>query len=309
MQVLSNAAQEPSTKSLALIFGLGMIGSSISQSLQRLGYARHPDIPYDWKNAARRAQAQQKISMLCRALAPGPCNLAVIWSAGDATFHSSDREAAEEQTIFTESVGVIQNLRESLKPVQFGFHFISSAGGLFEGQRAVDFDSAPAPLRPYGRLKLAQEEALSSSFDSRELACYRPSSVYGPMVQNPHKGLINNLINNGHHARVTVLDAHVMALRDYVFSHDIGQFVARCVRSGRLGENGRPERFLVSAKCSSIFEVVRKIQRVLNLKLRVRYDANFGNSRDITFSARTLPAGWRPVSLDVGLKQFLIGAV
>ena len=118
-------------------------------------------------------------------MAPGSCNLAVIWSAGDASFHSSDREVAEEQTIFTESVGVVQNLRELVKPTRFGFHFISSAGGLFEGQRAVDFNSAPAPLRPYGRLKLAQEEALSSSFDSGELACYRPSSVYGPMVALP----------------------------------------------------------------------------------------------------------------------------
>ena len=308
MQILSDAPDGETARSMVLIFGLGMIGSSICRSLQRLGYVRHQGIPYNWNNAAQRAQAHKNIFAVCRAVPPGTGKLAVVWSAGNSDFHSTDHEVAEEQAVFEESVGALQRLRESINPQKFWFHFISSAGGLFEGQRVVDFSSVAAPLRPYGRLKLAQEKVLTSVFDSQERVFYRPSSVYGPMVQNARKGLINNLINNGRNARVTVLDAHVMALRDYVFSHDIGQFVARCVRSGRRVENGRPERFLVSARCSSIFEVVRKIQRILNLNLRVRYDANFGNNRNITFSARTMPAGWRPVTLDVGLRQFLVGS-
>ena len=40
--------------------------------------------------------------------------------------------------------------------------------------------------------------------------------------------------------------------------------------------------FLVSAKCSSIFEVVEKIRRILNLQIRFRYDDQFGNHENIT---------------------------
>ena len=148
---------------------------------------------------------------------------------------------------------------------------------------------------------------LRNSFDKNEIAFYRPSSVYGPMVQKSQQGLINNLVSNGRNRRVTILDAHVMALRDYVFSGDIGNFVAKRIRSGNAEADGSPVNYLVSSRCSSIFEVVQKIERTLKLNLQFRYDESFGNHSNITFSDSVLAPGWSPSTLDVGIRQFLVG--
>jgi len=126
------------------------------------------------------------------------------------------------------------------------------------------------------------------------------------MVQKTQQGLINNLVNNGRNGRVTVLDAHVMSLRDYVYSGDIGNYVSKRIRSGNTETNGSPVHFLVSSRCSSIFEVLQKIERTLKLKLQFRYDESFGNNSNITFSDSILPPGWCPSSLEVGIRQFLL---
>lgn len=289
------------------MFGLGMIGSAIRDSLLDLEYHLMAEIEFDWHNAAQRDKAFRLIETSCSAYHHPLDRLTVTWSAGNCGFHSTHDEVSQENAPFMDSVRVVSRLRKTLETVRFDFHYISSAGGLFEGQRVIKTASIPAPVRPYGRLKLAQEQVLRGAFGDNEIAIYRPSSVYGPMVQKKQQGLICNLVNNGRNGRVTVLDAHVMALRDYVFSGDIGNFVAKRIRSGSAFESGSSTCFLVSSRCSSIFEVVQKIERTLHLNLRFRYDESFGNNRNITFSNEVLPAGWSPGTLDVGLRQFLVG--
>jgi len=305
MQFLERSDDGRGESQLVLMFGLGMIGTAIRNALVTLGYEPLADIHYDWSHAQRRQAASRQIEQTCRSVGP-ISRISVIWSAGSAYFHSTREETEAELSVFKATIEWLQVLRQALQPERFEFHLVSSAGGLFEGQRLIEMDSKPTPLRPYGQLKLDQENHVLSRFSHNEIAFYRPSSVYGPMVQNARKGLINNLVNNGQNFRTTVLDAHVMALRDYVFSADIGHYVARLVRSGELSRQERHERFLVSARCASIFEVVKRVQRMLNLSLQVRYDEFFGNNSHITFSDQVLPRGWKPVTLDVGLRQFLV---
>jgi nucleoside-diphosphate-sugar epimerase len=139
-----------------------------------------------------------------------------------------------------------------------------------------------------------------------QVSIYRPSTVYGPRRQLARHGLINNLINDGLRGCPTVLDARVMSLRDYVYTADVGAFVAKRIRFPAPEPDARTY-FLVSSRCCSIFEVVHIIERVLHLKLRCRYDAAFGNHSDITFSHSVLPAGWAPTPLEVGVRQFAAG--
>jgi hypothetical protein len=98
-----------------------------------------------------------------------------------------------------------------------------------------------------------------------------------------------------------------MSLRDYVLAADIGNYVARQIRFEFRSERQVPVDFLVSAKCSSIFEVVQKIRRILNLPIKIRYDNRFDNHENITFSDTVMPCGWRPVSLETGIRQFIPG--
>ncbi len=306
MQLLSSSQGGQAGDSQVLVFGLGMIGSAVTRGLRRLGFQQQLTLPFDWHSEQQRIQSFEHLERVCTAPGKAGGKFSVVWSAGNNTFHSGQDETDQEWATFKQCVQHLQALERRLHPSAFEFHFVSSAGGLFEGQRVVGPSSEPAPQRPYGNLKLAQENLLLELFGPRRLALYRPSTVYGPMPQSFRKGLINNLVSNGRSNRVTVLDSHVMALRDYVFSQDVGNFIARSIWSGSTNNNDQPHRFLVSARCASIFEVVRKIERILNLNLRVRYDQQFGNHRNITFSNRVMPSAWAPASLDVGIRQFLV---
>jgi nucleoside-diphosphate-sugar epimerase len=285
-----------------LLFGLGMIGTAIRDALRNLDYHVLKDLPFDWQDVTIRSATFERIRRLLVDSPSAPHRLSFVWSAGRAGFHSGTDEVNRENETFRETLEFASKLREDRDyTVPADYHYISSAGGLFEGQRVIGPNSKPAPHRPYGYMKLAQEQDLKAIIRGQKLAIYRPSSVYGPMTQKSRQGLINNLVRNGRKGKVTTLDAHVMSLRDYVFAGDIGKFIAKRIRSNSCGDH-----FLVSARCSSIFEVVRKIERVLKLRLRVQYNENFGNNLNITFSEKVLPAGWCPTTLDIGIRQFLV---
>ena len=290
-----------------LVFGLGLIGSAISKALLRLEFQSLIDIPFDWQNDSQMADARNIIESACLRNSKKPEQLTFLWSAGTTGFYSSKDEADREYSLFQKMVGFALDLKKKLNSEVFNFHCVSSAGGLFEGQRVIRDTSCPTPVRPYGVLKKRQEDLLINTFSETDVAIYRPSSVYGLKEQQSRHGLINNLILNARAGRITVLDAHVMSLRDYVFAGDIGNFVARRIRFESAESIGKPAQFLVSARCSSIFEVFQKIRRILNLHAQFRYDDQFGNHKNITFSDSVLPPEWRPVSLDVGLHQFMIG--
>ena len=306
MQILTFRSGHCPESHLVLCFGLGMIGSSIRDGLNNLGFGNGKDIDFNWQNPASWNASFESIRSECHKTSAKPSRLSIIWSAGRGGFHCTEDEAAKENSSFEAVVSFCSKFRDETGPGKFDFQYISSAGGLFEGQRAINLDSVPKPIRPYGKLKLNQELTLRKRFEQSEISIYRPSSVYGPMVQKSQQGLINNLVSNGQAGRVTVLDSHVMSLRDYVYTGDIGKYVAGRVHSESSVKSDDGTYFLVSSRCSSIFEVVNKIERTLKLKLHYRYDPSFGNNRNITFSDRILPSGWLPVPLDVGLRQFMV---
>ena len=303
MQILSARSSSTGTH-LVLIFGLGMLGSAIRSRLHDCNYRVEAEVDFPWNEAAGWGSAFAAIGHYCQVESQQPGRLSFVWSAGRGGFGCTADEAQAENAAFQVVLRFLAELQTALGLAELDLHFISSAGGLFEGQRVVGPDSTPAPMRPYGHLKLAQEKALLDRFAKQEISIYRPSSVYGPMVQKARQGLINNLINDALRGSETVLDAQVMSLRDYVYSGDIGHFVAQRIQA-------RPDdswlHFLVSSRASSIFEVVRAVERVLHLKLRFRYDQKFGNHSNITFSDSVLPPGWRPSALDVGIRQFMVG--
>ncbi|MBT8070657.1 MAG: NAD-dependent epimerase/dehydratase family protein [Gammaproteobacteria bacterium] len=251
--------------------------------------------------------AYEDFELIFKSFTDEAIRLSVVWSAGKSGFYSSEKETDQEFLVFQGLVSFVSMLRKKLHPGGFSFHCISSAGGLFEGQRVINKSSDPTPLRPYGKLKMRQEHLLLNSFDNNELSIYRPSSVYGPTARQSRHGLINNLVSNARNGRITVLDAHIMALRDYVFAGDVGNFIGKRIRFEMDSPADNPVYFLVSAKCSAIFEVFTKIKRILNLHAQFRYDDQFGNHKNITFSDDILPLGWRPTPLDVGIRQFING--
>jgi UDP-glucose 4-epimerase len=278
------------------MFGLGMIGSTISSALSRLDFKFLADIPFEWANELQMAEAFNAIESVCAQNALNADHLSIVWSAGKSGFYSIESDTDHEFLVFQNVVKFASMARKKVLPEKFSFHCVSSAGGLFEGQRVIRETSSPTPIRPYGHLKKRQEDFLLDCFKGKEVSIYRPSSVYGPTLTKSRHGLINNLICNARNGRVTVLDAHVMSLRDYVFAGDIGNYIGRRIRFGNGSSENKSAHFLVSSKCSSIFEVFEKVKRILNLHAQVRFDDQFGNHKNITFSDSVMPMGWRPVT-------------
>ena len=290
---------------LALLFGVGQIGSYVLQGLLSRGFQVLRNQPFSWTSPVLQAEHSGQVRDAVVSAAEGVQAVSVIWSAGTCGFHSTEDDVAEELASFGTVLQLFRELREALPGLEADFHLVSSAGGLFEGQRVIGASSQTTPRRPYGRLKQQQETLARQQVGTGRLLIYRPSSVYGPMEQDAHRGLINNLVKNARNGRFTVLDAQVMSLRDYVYAGDIGQYIARQVCEGGAG-SGNDVRFLVSGRCSPIFEVVRKIQRLLHTNVYYRLDAGFGNHGHITFNPDVMPADWRPVTLDYGIRQFAL---
>jgi UDP-glucose 4-epimerase len=126
--------------------------------------------------------------------AAGKDDWAVIWAAGAAAVSSTDEVASREAEVFADCVQAIAAAPPSGKGV---FFLTSSAGGIHAGSLHPPFSATtpPAPIGPYGRAKLAQEQAARTAFDgSVPLVIGRISNVYGP-GQNLTKlqGLISRL--------------------------------------------------------------------------------------------------------------------
>ena len=208
-------------------------------------------------------------------------------------------ETKSEMDSFSEVLEMMATVFRENPSCLVRFHMLSSAGGLFEGQRNVNSASLPAPKRPYGFLKLAQEKILT---DCEELVqfIYRPTSVYGFAGLNHRLGLIPTLLWNGSKNRVSTIYGAPETLRDYVWAEDVGAFIARMIAS----KTSSSDHFiLASGKPSALFEILNHIEKMLNKKLFCHYIKSGDNAEHNTFSIKTHPLGWNPLELETGIRK------
>jgi len=288
---------------LVLIFGCGLIGNAIVHRLEWSNHARLSHFDLSWTDAQlRQAQCSQIANYITSVSAASPCEFQFVWSAGKGGFASSELDLENESDSFKS----ILNLFAGLQPGQPSvFHFISSAGGLFEGQTLVNDGSMPMPRRPYGEMKLKQEELVRQIqvFPDRLVKIYRPSTVYGAHEFSYRSGLISHLVWNLLRNHPTTLESNLHALRDYVFVNDVGRYIVKQIQRGSQDRNGL--YYLVSAKPSSIFEVKQKLQRLVGKSLLYQFSNVAKNDADITFCREVLPCDWRPCDLNYGLSAVL----
>jgi UDP-glucose 4-epimerase len=290
-------------RQIALLFGLGLIGSAILSAVQARVRARRRDLPFHWSEPDGRAKHIGAILSAVRDLADAGADrgeaprVDLIWSAGRAGFGSSPAEVASEQSVFLEVLRLADELGGI---VDFAsFHFLSSAGGLFEGQRNIDANSVPAPLRPYGLAKLQQEQYLAAALPrSARVLIYRPSSVYGFAGARSRRGLVTTLVQNAIRYQTTRIFGGFDTIRDYVFADDVGAFIADQVTS--LLTSSRTV-ILASGKPTAIPELTAIVQRVVQRQLYYQYESNPSNALSFYVRPSALPAGWRDTPLEIGV--------
>ena len=294
--------RQPGHRAL-LLFGHGLIGREILFAL-RLGpfYLTERHHPFSWAEPELWSDELAEIYSSCRPSSgteDTPRRIDIVWAAGRAGFGGTEAHLADELDAYRRVLDLANRLSNSEPPVQVVFHLISSAGGLFEGQRLVDVDTVPAPRRPYGSAKLAQEQALSAQGRIAS-HIYRPSSVYGFNDRSNRVGLISALISNGFRQRVSRIFGSYQTIRDYVYAADIGRYVAGQV----FGDAAIVSRthFLVSGKPSSILELLQFAKIATGRQLYLQLDPYPSNADNITFARNVMPLQWQPTDLGTGLQ-------
>jgi len=280
------------------IFGLGLIGTSIFDCFSQSNY-RSVYMPFSWSD--NNIQSDQLVNISEIILKTNSISsIDIIWSAGKGGFSLNSSEYESELMSF-EAVLRFSNMLSNKAKVSISFHLFSSAGGLFEGQRFVNNDSKPNPLRLYGLLKLKQEKSLLSYNTSFNTYIYRPSTVFG-FIRNTRVGLISNLLTKSVNNDFVEIFASKSSLRDFIFVEDIANFVFK-----NIVFRDKPNQiyFLVSGKASSIDEIILIISNLLNRNVLCSYKANETNTLDNTFNSILIPQDLTLTTLSYGIYKTL----
>ena len=187
----------------------------------------------------------------------------------------------------------------SLSAVPFVFHLTSSAGGIFEGIVNISKDTLPEPKRPYGQLKLAQEN-LAKDFFPNNTRIYRLSSVFGNSINNQRVGIITALIRNTLTCRMTNIYGSFDTKRDYVWVDDLSNFIIEKIVLNRKSQGSL--FFLASGKASSIYEIIELAKKITNVKVMYKLESSTQNNEQIVFSPSVLSEDWKSTSIETAIR-------
>jgi UDP-glucose 4-epimerase len=293
------------------IFGVGLIGLPIVNWLKlRSGCYVHA-LPFSWNDGNRQEIECSDIARYITECIKGSSSydgaflntkVSIVWAAGKGGFGATAEALEPELASFRCVVDMAASLREELLNSDHGFHMLSSAGGLFEGQRNVHPATVCRPIRPYAMLKERQEEYAVERIGGVSLSIYRPSSVYGYNRHGSRMGLVPTLLENGIQRRVSRVFVDMNTLRDYVLAEDVADFIGRKIVEGHWGEDEVAIFTLASGRASSVFEVKRHIERLLGRRIYVQYQPGPVELEHNTYNRTALPDGWRAMDLETGIR-------
>jgi nucleoside-diphosphate-sugar epimerase len=298
----NDGSANSNTRRLVGLFGVGLIGQSIVAAIHRTRPYTVYKFSFTWNSEQKQLQELEAVQR--HILAPRTddriSQIDMVWAAGIGGFGASEDQITLEVRAFEKVLSFGLKLAYGTTDVRHSFHLLSSAGGLFEGQKHVNHYSRPRPLRPYSHGKIEQERMLLAVSAPMRTMIYRPSSVYGVSSKGSRLGLVNALIQNSVRHRTTNIVGNSQTIRDYVLASDVGQFVADKLRD----LNAQSKIFtLASGKPTSIFEMLYRIEKILGRKLYFAFDKARSNAADTSFSRSVLPEFWCPTDLETGLRQ------
>ncbi len=286
------------------VLGVGLIGSTLVDTLRRESTLKISEMPLSWADVSSQDAQLSALEKELTVPGEGPVTnprLDIVWSAGSAGFQSTEAQTSNELDSFRRTLAMVERIAHIRGDLVVGFHMMSSAGGLYEGQRLVNGDSLPDPKRPYGELKRAQEEALFASEAPVTVHVYRLTSVYGYIRPQFRRGLIPTLILNGTCQRVSHIFARPSTLRDFIWVEDVAEYVARCILDGTGSDD--ETAILASGKPTSVREIQNIVERVINRQMYVSYSLEPPNSEDITFATGVLPSRWHSSNLALTVRR------
>ena len=282
-----------------MLLGSGVIGSAIEEALHRQGMVRARPLRIQWQSHERMNTLKQWMEALPE---EAGSNNTIVWAAGRAGFSADLTACDEELSAFVDTVHSIKHLMARRGRRSVSLHLVSSAGGLYEGVTRVSSETPLTPRRPYGLLKLQQEQRALALSDSIPVTIHRVSTVFACPRPGQRVGLIGELIRNGLGRRPTLLYGAMDTLRDYVFNDEIGRHIASSTTIER--EPGPNIEMLVAGQPTPIAAVVALVERLLSRRLLVSFQDAW-NARDITFDPAIRATGFQPEALRTGVARAL----
>lgn len=243
----------------------GLLGSALARRFPR----RFEPGPVPWHDPITAAETlNQQARSLEASTQREPWR--VIWAAGAATTSSSKHEAEAELLPLE---GLLSGLRNALPGSNGAFFLTSSAGGVYAGSAHPPFTATtqPAPLSPYGELKLAQE-----ALAARILASFVPvvigriSNLYGP-GQNLDKlqGLISRLAL----AAVTRQPINVFVpldtIRDYIYADDAAAAIDSATAAAAQSAPHTSIEIIASGRGTTVGQLIRTMDEIAKRRVPV----------------------------------------
>lgn len=294
---------------IVAIFGLGLIGTSVLDALCPHHSSDKVLLDFNWTNQAQQHQDIQNILLALKQKATKhhyKSQLNIVWSAGRQGFEGTSNDLEKENEVLIIILDLLKDIAGFHWFTAIKLHLISSAGGLFEGQRLVDHNSKVHTTKPYGRAKLLQEQAALEIKEIHSTYLYRPSTVFGYAGRNCRKGLILTLIDNMFNNKVTTIFGRADTLRDYVLSNDVGRFIAHNCQTSCSSRHNDQTFILASGKPTSIAEIIYLMEEIFQRKLMVRYELSSNNILSNTFRPSNHGGFWTPTELKQGLTSTLL---
>lgn len=309
MIVFQQQSRQSKKVKIVVLFGTGLIGTSVCNCINRTVEYSSSYFPFDWnspdqggKDATRIFQYLSSILLSYSQSDFASCKIAFVWCAGKAGFTATEKNMDDELNSYGIVLDLVKRIRESFPEYKIIVHLLSSVGGMFEGQRLIDNATFPQPRRIYGHLKYAQERRLMELDGEVAKKVYRLTSVYGFIGHSQRMGLIPTLITNGIRNKVSTIFGSLSTLRDYVLNEDIGVYIVKklfhdCAEKMAF-------HLLGSGKPSSIYEIRHCVEEVIGRKiyLEFRMTPQTENTMDIAINSSALPVDWSPTDIKSGIR-------
>lgn len=276
-----------------LHFGIGLVGKAIKKCiLHQAKPEKVCNMPFSWTKQEQALQQLKIIFEKTEHLINPSANIYIVWSAGKCGFGASVEETEREKWFFYTIAEHLNTYAQTIQNKVY-FYLMSSAGGLYENQNYIDTNSQPAPQRPYGFLKLEQENYILTQ-KALHVNIFRISSVYSRYLPEGRMGLITVMMNNCVKHKIITVFGSANTLRDYVLDEDIAIYIVKCIT---IQAEEETIQFLVSGQPSSILKIKKYIELISKKKSYVNYTILKTNASNICFSPRLVPQNFYPSSL------------
>lgn len=288
---------------VVLHFGIGLVGSAFEQRI-RQSFSTKVQLltsllKIDWSDSSKSSEIIRNFLESNESFISESTSLSILWTAGKIGFNGTQVSATKELDFFKTITSLVNAKCQKLTNKIY-FILVSSSGGIYEGQIKINNVNNYSPQRPYGLLKVGQEEFCKLEFNTPVFV--RLSSVYSKTNVSSRLGLIGTLLTNGLNNKVTTIIGNSATLRDYILDDDIANAIISII----VTQDDTRTHFFAAGKSISIASLIRIVEKVLHKKLYINYSYTTTNDLNMAYNEDIISNHFRSSNLQVNIKQLLL---